>query len=222
MSTLGVALMSLICSFGGAVGGVLIRERLPGHHFTQDTAEVVKLGTGLIGTMAALVLGLLVASAATEFNAEATGLQTLATNFVLLDRALRNFGPEAEPARQRLSVVVERTIHLATERVLYLWPPPRRLRSPPRPRRCSARFATSAAHQRPEDDPEPVRPDLRRSRKGALDADPGGRQSDSDTLSRSPHVLVDGAVPGLRPSVAAQRHSPGSSVRDVRSRSRRR
>ncbi len=102
MSTIGIALIALICSFGGAVGGVLIRERLPGAHFSQDTAEVVKLGTGLIGTMAALVLGLLVASAATEFNAEATGLQTVATNYILLDRALRHYGPEAVPARERL------------------------------------------------------------------------------------------------------------------------
>jgi hypothetical protein len=116
MSTIGVALISLIASFGGAVAGVLIRERLPGAHISQDAAEVVKLSTGLIGTMAALVLGLLVASAATEFNAEATGLQTLATNFVLLDRALRHYGPEAVPARERLRSVVDQTINNATDR----------------------------------------------------------------------------------------------------------
>ena len=95
MSSIGIALISLICSSAGRGAGVLIRERLPDAHLSQDTAEVVKLGTGLIGTMAALVLGLLVASAATEFNAEATGLQTLATNYILLDRALRHYGPEA-------------------------------------------------------------------------------------------------------------------------------
>ncbi len=99
MSAIGIALISLICSFGGAWVGVLLRERLPDAHLSQDTAEVVKLSTGLVGTMAALVLGLLVASAATEFNGEATGLQTLATDFILLDRALRHYGPEAAPAR---------------------------------------------------------------------------------------------------------------------------
>ena len=76
----------------------------------------MKLGTGLIGTMAALVLGLLVASAATEFNAEATGLQTLATHYILLDRALRHYGPEAATARERLHGVVEQTINHATDR----------------------------------------------------------------------------------------------------------
>ncbi len=116
MSAIGIALVSLICSFGGAWAGLLVRERLPGAHLSQDTAEVVKLSTGLVGTMAALVLGLLVASAATEFNAEATGLQTLATDFILLDRALRYYGPEAATARQRLESVLERTINQATSR----------------------------------------------------------------------------------------------------------
>jgi hypothetical protein len=118
MSTLGVAVISLIASFGGALAGVLIREWLPVAHFSQDTAEVVKLGTGLIGTMAALVLGLLVASAASEFSAEATGLQNLATNCVLLDRALRHYGPEGVPARQRLRGVVEQAINRASNRDL--------------------------------------------------------------------------------------------------------
>ncbi len=118
MSTVGLALISLICSFGGALAGVLIRERVPVAHLSQDTAEVVKLGTGLVGTMAALVLGLLVASAATEFNAEATGLQALATNCILLDRALRHYGPESVPARERLRGVVEQAINHATDKGL--------------------------------------------------------------------------------------------------------
>jgi hypothetical protein len=114
MSAIGIALIALICSFGGACVGVLLRERLPDAHLSQDTAEVVKLSTGLVGTMAALVLGLLVASAATEFNAEATGLQTLATDLILLDHALRHYGPEAGTARERLHNLVERAINQAT------------------------------------------------------------------------------------------------------------
>ena len=77
---------------------------------------MVKLGTGLVGTMAALVLGLLVASAATEFNAEATGLQTLATDFILLDRALKHYGPEASTARCEVDGLLEQTVNEATSR----------------------------------------------------------------------------------------------------------
>ena len=116
MSAIGIALISLICSFGGACIGVLLRERLPDAHLSQETAEVVKLGTGLVGTMAALVLGLLVASAAAEFNSEATGLQTLATDFILLDRALKHYGPEASTARAGVHNLLEQTINQATSR----------------------------------------------------------------------------------------------------------
>ncbi len=110
MNSIGISLIALACSMGGAWGGVWIRKRLPDGHMSDETAEVVKLGTGLIGTMAALVLGLLVASAAAEFNSEATGLQTLSTNFIVLDRALRHYGPEAAIARQRLHGVVEQIL----------------------------------------------------------------------------------------------------------------
>ncbi len=102
MNSIWIALTSLGCSFAGAWLGGFLRERLPEAHRSQETAEVVKLGTGLVGTMAALVLGLLVASAATEFNTEASGVQTMATDFILLDRALGRYGPEAKPARQKL------------------------------------------------------------------------------------------------------------------------
>ena len=46
MSAIGIALIALTCSFGGAWVGVLLRERLPDAHLSQDTAEVVKLSDG--------------------------------------------------------------------------------------------------------------------------------------------------------------------------------
>jgi hypothetical protein len=57
---------------------------------------------GLIGSMAAVVLGLLVAAANGAFNNQQSGFQQLATNLVLLDRALAHYGPEAKGARNAL------------------------------------------------------------------------------------------------------------------------
>ena len=51
-----------VCVLGGAFLGMFLRYRLPKHHLSGETKDVVKLGTGLIGTIAALVLGLLIAS----------------------------------------------------------------------------------------------------------------------------------------------------------------
>ena len=59
-----------------------------------ETKDVVKLGTGLIGTIAALVLGLLIASANSTFQTQSTQVQQLIANVVLLDQTLAQYGPE--------------------------------------------------------------------------------------------------------------------------------
>jgi hypothetical protein len=103
------------CTFGGAVVGMILRAVLPEHHLSTESRDVVKLGTGLIATLAALVLGLLIASAKSSFDAQRTGFQQLAANLVLLDRALARYGPETKDAREALRNLVATTI----ER---LWP----------------------------------------------------------------------------------------------------
>jgi Trk-type K+ transport system membrane component len=53
---------------GGIFFGALFRCVLPGHHLSRETQDVVRLGAGLIATIAALVLGLLIASAKGSFD----------------------------------------------------------------------------------------------------------------------------------------------------------
>ena len=60
------------------------------------------MGTGLLATLSALVLGLLIASAKSSFDAQRTGLQQLSTNLILLDRSLKFYGPETKEAREQL------------------------------------------------------------------------------------------------------------------------
>jgi hypothetical protein len=103
------------CTFGGALAGMILRAVLPEHHVSQESKDVVKLGMGLIATLAALVLGLLIASAKSSFDAQRTGFQQLAANLVLLDRALARYGPETKDTRAALRRLVASTI----ER---LWP----------------------------------------------------------------------------------------------------
>jgi hypothetical protein len=115
MSSLAVAVTAFACAFGGAVLGMALRAALPGSHLSDESKEVIRLGAGFVGTMAALVLGLLVASATSEFNAEDRGFQQLATDYTVLDRALKQYGPEAEGAREML----RRSADTVLER---LWP----------------------------------------------------------------------------------------------------
>src|ERR1700686_4880586 len=83
-----------VCVLGGAFLGMFLRNRLPKHHLSGETKDVVKLGTGLIGTIAALVLGLLIASANSTFQTQSTQVQQLTADIVLLDRTLAQYGPE--------------------------------------------------------------------------------------------------------------------------------
>ena len=63
VSPIPVFLIAFVAIMGGALLGITLRRFLPGHHLAEDSKDFVRLGTGLIGTMAALVLGLLIASA---------------------------------------------------------------------------------------------------------------------------------------------------------------
>jgi len=106
MSSLSVSLTVFACVFGGALLGLLLRAALPTHHLGADSKDVVKLGTGLVGTMAALVLGLLVASAKGSYDAQSSELTQLSANVALLDRLLAHYGPETKDARDLLRGVV--------------------------------------------------------------------------------------------------------------------
>jgi hypothetical protein len=66
---------------------------------------------GLIGTMTALLLGLLIASAKSSFDAHNSELTQMAANTIVLDRALAHYGPETRDIRAVLKVAVIRMIN---------------------------------------------------------------------------------------------------------------
>jgi hypothetical protein len=69
-----VSLIAFACAFGGAIAGMLLRPALPEHHFSAESRQIVNLGMGIIGTMTALILGLLVASAKGAFDTQSNEL----------------------------------------------------------------------------------------------------------------------------------------------------
>jgi len=70
MSPMATSCVVFVCVFGGALLGMLLRKILPPHQLDADSKDVVKLGMALIATMSALVLGLLIASAKSSFDAQ--------------------------------------------------------------------------------------------------------------------------------------------------------
>ncbi|OWV83290.1 DUF4239 domain-containing protein [Rhizobium sp. R693] len=90
-----------------ALLGTRISRRLPDHHLSTDSKEAIKLATAVVGTLSALALGFLVASAKTTFDDAETELKTSAARLILLDRVLAQYGAETAEARKKLANLVE-------------------------------------------------------------------------------------------------------------------
>lgn len=107
LSALGVALVAFVIILAGGFGGASLRKVLPERHLTDDTKDVIRLGTGLIGTIAALVLGLLIATAKGSYDTQTTNVQRIAADVILIDQLLALYGSEAQPARVRVRQLVD-------------------------------------------------------------------------------------------------------------------
>ena len=95
-----INLDNYVCTcFRGALLGTYIRNALPDHHLRDDVKDVVRLSTGLIGTLAALVLGLLIASAKSSYDTKSTQIKQITANAIHLDLALEQYGPAAQNLR---------------------------------------------------------------------------------------------------------------------------
>jgi len=106
MSALITALIGLAVILGGAFVGIGLRKALAEHYLADDTKDPVRLGTGLIGTMAALVHGLLIPAANSSFGTQANNVQHLAADIIMLDQLLAQYGPDAKPVREGLRQTV--------------------------------------------------------------------------------------------------------------------
>jgi hypothetical protein len=110
MSPITISLIVFISVFGGALLGIFLHSSLPQHHLSTESKDIVKLGMGLVGTMAALVLGLLVASAKGSYEAQRAELTQMSANIALLDRILAVYGPETKEPRDLLRGVTARLL----------------------------------------------------------------------------------------------------------------
>jgi hypothetical protein len=102
MNSTSIGLLAVGCMFTGALAGLWLQKRLPAHHLDKNSQEIVKIGSGMIATLAALVLGLLVNSAKSTFDTINTRIQHGSAKTVLLDRILAQYGPEAQTVRDQI------------------------------------------------------------------------------------------------------------------------
>ena len=115
MNSTIIAALVFACLFGAVLLGVRVRAALPEDHLSSETKDAVKVGMGLVATMAALVLGLLVASTKGSYDAQKNEVTQMAAKTVFLDRVLANYGSESAESRDLLRRSVASAIN-------HMWP----------------------------------------------------------------------------------------------------
>jgi hypothetical protein len=110
MNSIAIRLIVFACVFGGALFGMFLRGVLPEHQLSADSKDTVRMGMGLIGTLTALVLGLLIASAKSYYDTQSSELTEMSAKVVLLDRVLAHYGPETREVRDLLQRAMARML----------------------------------------------------------------------------------------------------------------
>ena len=94
---------------------MLLGRFLPERHLNEESKHSIQLASGMIATLSALILGLLVASAKNEFDRIESANTVTGSNLIILSRCLDEYGPEAKPVRDDLRQAV-------TEEIQSIWP----------------------------------------------------------------------------------------------------
>ncbi len=102
MGSIAIWLITFVCAFGGALAGLFLSSALPQHHLSKESKDAIKMGAGLIATLTALVLGLLITSAKDSFDGMNSMMTQSGSRIILLDRVLARYGPETRAIREEL------------------------------------------------------------------------------------------------------------------------
>jgi len=110
-----LAAILFVLFVGAALLGRRVRRYIPQDHLSADSRDAVKLAMGLVATMTALVLGLLVSSAKEGYDTKRNEVIQMAAKIAFLDRVLTVYGREAARARGELRDAV-------ADAVRRIWP----------------------------------------------------------------------------------------------------
>jgi len=102
LSPIATAVLAFVLILVGTVVGTLVRAKMPEHHLTGDSKEVIRLATALVATLTGLVLALMFAATRTSFEHTSSAVSRLAVEFSELDEMLEDYGPDAAPIRRQL------------------------------------------------------------------------------------------------------------------------
>jgi len=143
-----ISIITFALVFGGALLGMYFRKALSDDHLREEVRDVIRLSTGLIGTIAALVLGLLIASAKSSYDTKSTQINQITADIIQLDLLLEQYGPDA----QNLRITLRNAIPPLIDRI---WNEGDRAKLSPFSATVEAReFVKKVKQLEPNDDPK--------------------------------------------------------------------
>lgn len=107
MNSTLIAVLAFAGIFVSTLLGMWLRSVLPNHHLSDETKDTVRIGMGLVATMTALLLGLLVASAKGSYDTQRSEVIQMAARVAYFDRVLSVYGPEAAESRELMRRTTE-------------------------------------------------------------------------------------------------------------------
>ena len=102
LDAITTGLLITLCVFAGGVAGLNLHRVVPRSHLAKETLDTIRLGTAMLSVLASLVLGLLIATVKTSYDSTNAAVRQYATDLLVLDETLHDYGNEALPARRLL------------------------------------------------------------------------------------------------------------------------
>ncbi len=109
------AFIILVCMLSGMALGSYLRLVLPDEHTQADSKDILMSSAGMMATLIALIIGLLVTSAKGNYDNTTSGITQSAAKIITIDYYLSNYGPDAKASRD----LMRQATATAIERV---WP----------------------------------------------------------------------------------------------------
>ena len=111
MSSIAVSSIVFASIFGSGLVGMAVRRAIPADYLGSGEKEVARLVTGLMTTMTAIVLGMLVSSAKASYDARTNEVAEISSEVVNIDRMLSRYGAETAEIRTQLRLLVEASVN---------------------------------------------------------------------------------------------------------------
>jgi hypothetical protein len=111
MNSIAVSSIAFLSIFASGLVGMAVRRAISEDRLGSGEKEVARLVTGLMTTMTAIVLGMLVSSAKASYDAQTNEVAELSSQVVTIDRMLSKYGAETAEMRAQFRLLVQASVN---------------------------------------------------------------------------------------------------------------